>query len=67
MNLHVGQTWLRRPLTTEQNMYLNNEKLHVVLAYLGDNRFFSITAAGDLFVWPSGSDGPDWTQWEQIA
>lgn len=48
-------------------MYLNNEKLHVVLAYLGDNRFFSITAAGDLFVWPSGSDGPDWTQWEQIA
>ncbi len=66
MNIKRGQIWIRRVIGAELND-IDNDMIHVTLAYLGDDRFVSITAGGELHVWPVGSARPDWKLWEPIS
>ncbi len=66
MNPKCGQLWIRRlPFGVELND-IDDDMIHVTLASLGNGRFISITAGGEIHVWSIDTPSPDWKVWESI-
>lgn len=60
----AGQIWIRRIFLTDYEDH--GDRLHVTLAYLGDDRYLSISLGGELNLWPNDGIGPDFKQWELL-
>ncbi len=64
MKPRAGQVWIRRLSLVSED--IEDERLHVTLAYLGDGRFVSLSLAGEILLWPKNSVGPDFKLWEPL-
>lgn len=66
MNPKRGQFWVRRPWNDEADD-IDIKNMHVTLACLGPGRFLSVDGHGEIHVWPTTSNGPDWNAWEPVT